>query len=429
MAIQSKFKLEDLDIPEKLELRDYQKEIVNKIDEKIKNGEHSIMVQLSPGGGKTLIMGTLAQRYSQKYNVLSVVHRQEIVKQTMKRYAAQGADMSKVNVAMIQTAVRHTDKIDKPKLIIIDEAHHTMADSYLKVLNKFQDPNIYKIYFTATPWRADGKGFTSLIPEKNLILGPSTQWLIEHGYLSDFDYYQPKLINEDLLRFSNRSGDYTAQSIKKASKTVNPEDVVSYYEKLGGNHQGIVYASTIEQSIAIVREFKKHGISAFHLDGASDKAERDAIIEKYRQGKIKILSNVEIFTEGLDLPNAYVALIARPTMSLSLYLQFAMRVLRPQKGKKAIILDFVGNAEKLGLPSNDFQWTLRSHDVKNSLEPGLMTCPKCKRVFHKKELVIDFKPEKHGGEVLSYCPLCNHLIDKQITTDSGPSDVGSPSFD
>lgn len=417
VAIKNKFKLEDIKIPSKLELRNYQKDILQKVQDKIDHGENAIFVQSSPGSGKTLMMSELVKKYSQHNQVLSIAHRQEIIKQTIGRYIAQGDNYDNTTVAMVQTATRHLKDLSKPKLIIIDEAHHAMAKGYLNLLNHFNDPDVIKVYFSATPWRADGKGFTSLIPEKNLICGPTTEWLIQHQYLAPYTYYQPKLVNDNLLKFSGRSGDFTQKSVRNAAKTIDPVKLVDWYEKLGNNQQGIVYAASIESSKKIVDEFNKRGISAFHLDGASDKDERNKIIEKYRQGKIKILSNVEIFTEGLDLPNATVALIARPTMSLSLYLQFSMRVLRYKPGKKAVILDFAGNAARLGLPSHDFQWSLRPHDVKKQYAQGLVECPHCKRIFDKKELFVAFHPATKEKEayVETTCPYCSKVIEHKPT--------------
>lgn len=425
VAIKNKFKLEDIKIPKKLKLRDYQEKILQKIRDKIAHGEHSIFVQSSPGSGKTLMMSDLVREYSKQYQVLSIAHRQEIIKQTIGRYIAQGANYDNTTVAMVQTATRHLKSLPKPKLIIVDEAHHAMAKGYLNLLEYFNDPNIIKVYFSATPWRADGKGFTSLVPTQNLICGPTTEWLIQHHYLAPYTYYQPKLVNDNLLKFSGRSGDFTHKSVQNAAKSIDPVKLVDWYEKLGNNMQGIVYAASIESSEEIVEEFNKRGISAFHLDGASDKDERNEIIEQYKQGKIKILSNVEIFTEGLDLPNASIALIARPTMSLSLYLQFSMRVLRYQEGKHAVILDFAGNAARLGLPSHDFKWSLRSHDVKRQYAQGLVECPHCKRIFDKKELIVDFhkKNKEHDAYVETTCPYCHKNIANEPMATSNEEEI------
>lgn len=426
VAIKNKFKLETINIPKKLQLRDYQKNIIAEIKDKIKHGENAIFVQSSPGSGKTLMMSELVKEYSQKYQILSIAHRQEIIKQTIGRYVAQGANYDHTTVAMVQTATRHLKDLEKPKLIIIDEAHHAMAKGYLNLLEHFNDPDTIKIYFSATPWRADGKGFTSLVPNENLICGPTTEWLIEHHYLAPYTYYQPKLVNDNLLKFSGRSGDFTHKSVQSAAKSIDPVKLVDWYEKLGNNMQGIVYAASIESSEEIVKEFNKRGISAFHLDGASDKDERNKIIDQYKQGKIKILSNVEIFTEGLDLPNASIALIARPTMSLSLYLQFSMRVLRYQKNKHAVILDFAGNAARLGLPSHDFKWSLRPHDIKRQYAQGLVECPHCKRIFDKKELIINFHPKNKKNKepyVETICPYCQKNISVEILSNKNEEET------
>lgn len=409
-----KFPIDTIPKSKKLNLRQYQKDLIEKIEDKIAAGEKSIMLQSSPGSGKTLIMSYFANKYSNKGDyVFSIAHRQEIIRQTISRYLAQGANYDNFDVAMVQTVRSRVDNVRTPKLIIIDEAHHSMAATYLKVLKSIGDENTIKLYFTATPRRADGKGFLELIPEDNLIKGPTTKWLIDHDYLAHYQFYQPVLVNDDDLKFSKRSGDFTNKSIQETAKALKAEEVVKYYHQVGDDEQAIVYAATLEQSKRIVDAFNEAGIKAFHLDGTTNKDERDKQIEDYRKGKIRIISNVEIFTEGLDLPNAHVALITRPTMSLALYLQFSMRVLRPQPGKVAKIVDFAGNADRLGLPSQDYEWSLRPHDVTRTHDSSIISCPVCKRTFYKKEIKTQLKKPTEKRPLLEidqYCPHCGELI-------------------
>lgn len=429
--LESKYPIDKLKRKPRNEPRDYQLEMIKKTYDKLKQGETKIFLQGSPGSGKTTVMSEIVKDFTNKgYQVLAIAHRVEIIKQIEEQFLAQGVDMNYVTVHMVQTIRNKLDKIKQPKLIIIDEAHHAMAKTYLDILEGLNKEDTINILFSGTPYRSSGEGFLQIVPEDNLILGPTTKWLIQNNFLSDYDYYQPKIIDSNTLKFSAKSGDFTRQSIKKSSETIDPMKIVEYYKKLAMDKQGLVYAATIESSKEIVDAFNSCGISAYHLDGASDKEEREQMIKKYREGKIKILSNVELFTEGLDLPNAHVALIARPTMSLSLYLQFAMRVLRPEKNKKAIIIDFVGNAERLGLPDSNFKWTLRPHEVNEVKNVGLFVCPHCKQIYNHSELigkfeVIDRQNQKEDNKefviktmnLKLYCPMCDELVREEKVTD------------
>ena len=400
----------------KFVLRDYQQDIVNQVFNKIKTTElgKGLMVQSQAGSGKTVMMADIAKHFTdKKVKVLFLVHRTEIIQQAEKTFMDYGVDAEYADFSMIQTYSnllfnKHEDF--NPDVIFVDEGHHCMSPTYQKVLRYYQQKAlknkkpIYQLFFTATPYRLDGKDFLQFIQEDNLILGLSTKELIDRHNLAPFRYYEPSRLDASVLKRNGKTGDYTAESMAKAVENISPEDLVRTYQKYCKNgEQALIYASTVELSKQYAKAFNDAGITASHLDGSSNSKEREEVIEKYRQNKIKVLSNVELFTEGLDLPNASVAFLVRPTQSLSLYIQFSMRVLRYKENKVAKIFDYAGLHDTFGLPDTDYHWSLQAENPMETAEVGkTKKCPYCNYIF-------ELLPNQSHLKTIK-CPNCNHDV-------------------
>lgn len=380
-------------------LRDYQQETIDKVYQSIKSGHRSIMIQQPPRTGKTVIMADIARRATAKGNrVLFMVHRQEIVQQVVKTFRADGVDMNLAKIGMVQTITRHVDDLDPPQIIFVDEAHHALARAYQRVLEAF--PKAYKLLFTATPYRLNGAGFTDIADD--LITGKPVSWLIDHHFLAPVDYYAPSQIDASKLR-TKRTGDYSEDSIKEAIKPKIYGNAVKHYLKLAAGKQAIAYTYNVESAIRLAQAFNSQGITARAVAGSTPKEERKQIIEDYRAGKIQIVTNAELFTEGLDLPNVDCVIMLRPTQSLSLYLQFAMRSMNPREGKTAIIIDHVGNVERFGLPTDDREWTLEGREKGKTSSSGdtiksVTVCQTCFASFYRT-----------GGT----CPYCGAALGEE----------------
>ncbi len=153
--------------------------------------------------------------------------------------------------------------------------------------------------------------------------------------------------------------------------------------------------------------FQTNGISAVNIDGTTPNAERQRIIEDFRNGRIKILCNVDLISEGFDVPDCECAILLRPTQSLTLYIQQSMRCMRYKSGKSAVIIDHVGNYARFGMPDADRQWTLESRPKKArqqaenevkvlqcpecfcTFQPDVKICPECGYAFPKKERTLE----------------------------------------
>ena len=369
-----------------MKLRDYQEELVDGIKQSMIAGNHSIIVQSPPRSGKTVVMAHIAKSATDKNNkVLFFSHRKEINEQVYKTFENNEVNMDLVTIGGVQSLVRKLDKLDEPTIILIDEAHHSKASSYKKIIDYF--PNAYKLLFTGTPVRLDGSGFDDIADD--LILGKSVKWLQKHGRIAPFKYYAPQLI--DVAGLKKRAGEFTKQSVDDTMKTVVFGDVIGHYEKLAKGKQAIVYTHSVEASENVSKAFNDAGYNSTAVSGKTPKEEREAAMRAFRNGDLKIMVNCELFTEGIDLPNVDVCIMLRPTQSLSLYLQFAMRALNPREGKTAIIIDHVGNVERFGLPNQDREWSLHGIIKKKQAakigEPTVRVCEMCFATFWSKERI------------------------------------------
>ena len=383
------------------QLRDYQQETLDNVYSSLKRGNKHIIVQSPPRSGKTIIMAEITKRSTAKNNrVLFFSHRKEINEQVEKTFSGWGVDMDLVDIFNVSTLAKRLDNYteDYYSLVLVDEAHHIKAGNYIKILEKFKQAT--HLYFTGTPIRLSGEGFDDMADD--IVLGKSVKWLQEKGFIAPFKYYSVKLIDDKKLK--KRAGEYTKQSIMEASGTKIYGDVIDNYEKLGRSKQAIVYCATVEQAHEMARQFRDNGYTAESVDGKTDKDTRARIMQQFRDKEIRILLNCELFTEGVDLPDVDVCIQLRPTASLSLFLQFAMRSLNPREGKEAIIIDHVGNVLKHGLPNDDREWSLKASKTgKKKIDDSLPVreCPTCFSVW-----------DSSLGRV---CPYCSTEIPLTIT--------------
>lgn len=368
-------------------LYDYQVEIVNSVFEKFKADKKAIMVQSPAGSGKSIIMAELARKVTAHgKRVLFVVHRQEIVEQIQTEFSQHGVNME---LCMCTTVLKARNKLLNkdnawiPDLILTDEGHHSKAKTYKKLYQYF--PDSLKVGFTATPWRLSGKGFEDLYEE--LIIGPTVSWLIRNNRLAPFKYYSERLIDTDTLSTAS-TGDYTTESItQEINRHEILGDVVESYKKFANGEQTILYAHDVDYSQKVVRQFQQSGINAVHCDSTTSTKERDKIMNDFREGKVKVLSNVDLISEGFDVPDCSCVILLRPTASLVIDVQQSMRCMRYKPNKIAKIIDLVGNYKMFGLPDTPRQWSLKDRPKSkgNSMPPSpYKECQYCQAVIGKR---------------------------------------------
>lgn len=317
--------------------------------------------------------------------VLFLVHRVELIDQAVERLEAFGIEAGviiarrdearhhAIQVASIQTLVRRA----KPdaQIVFIDEAHHAAAKTYGTILEHY--PDAWLIGLTATPCRLDGRPLRP--PFDTLVVGATVRELCDSGALIEpLVYSHPD--RPDLRNLRIKAGDYEQHGLALACE--KPDlvgSIVKHWQERGDGLRTLCFAVSIAHSRMIVTDFQRAGIAAEHLDGEDTPSVRALTLSRLRSGEIRIVSNCALFTEGYDLPDLAVAIVARPTASFSLWRQMVGRIMRPAPGKThAVVLDHAGNAEEHGLPTDETDWSL---DGKVKSGGALKTCKRCYAVF------------------------------------------------
>ena len=365
------------------ELRRYQRDAIEAIRAQLRTGRRRVLLISPTGSGKSLLIASMVQGAKAKgKRSLYIVHRRELVTQISERLTRDGVThgimMGKdsrgasepVQVCSVQTLSRRAHP--PADLILVDEAHRAAADTYLAVFAKY--PGAPVIGYTATPNRTDGRGLGDLF--ESAVVAATPAELIRDGFLcrySGFAFMAP-----DLEGVRTVAGDWDGKGLTLAyqKSTIYASVTEKWLEKAHGR-QTIVFASSIEASLDIVARFRAVGVTAEHIDYKSPSEERASVIARVRDGSLTVVSNVNLLSEGTDLPSLAVAVLARPTKSLTMHLQQLGRVLRVKPdGSAALILDHSGNCARHGLPDSDRSWEL-TKDKPREVVPSLFTCTQC----------------------------------------------------
>ena len=354
-----------------IQLFDYQEDMVKRVQEAFRHHD-SVMVQMPTGTGKTYLLAALVGLFL-KEEVWVVAHRRELVSQikdTLEKFFSSLKSTS-IKVISIQWLSRHYGEMEeKPGLIVIDEAHHALAETYAEVMNAY--PKAKKLGLTATPYRLNGKGFTDLFD--TLLCSWSMERFIAEGRLSLYDYYSIKPDSAaqlliDSLQKRGADGDYQQKELNEVMD-VKPslERLCLTIKEYVPGKKGIVYAISIQHAEHIAEFYRENGIKAVAISSKTPLAERQELIERFKASsllsslnstsdEIEVLVSVDLFSEGFDCPDVEFIQLARPTLSLAKYMQMVGRGLRVAAGKDyCVIMDNVGLYKRFGLPSVDRDW-------------------------------------------------------------------------
>lgn len=418
-------------------LRDYQQDLISKTFAAWSSGMRKVLLQLSTGGGKTIIFAVVASELTCRgEGVLVVAHREELILQAADKMAVTTGVQpgiikagykptdSLIQVGSIQTLARRKT-YPKAELVIVDEAHHASAASYRKLLDAY--PNALILGVTATPRREDGYGLRDVFD--HLVCSISTLELITLGYLTEY-----KLIAG--FKYSKhkvpQKRDFTKKELEQVASDYKPEEVLKQWNNFCAGKKTILFAVNVMHSKAIAAKFRAAGITCEHLDGETPHDERKAILDRFKSGTTKIISNCAILTEGFDCPDSEAVVIARPTTSVTLWLQMLGRVLRPAPGKNyATILDMTDNWFRLGRPCDNREWSLDPV----SCDPdtlGVRCCPSCHHAFKPMPALIRTKEYFNSAKaefVTHYevdCPNCGKSFKWVLEESSGIENGGVP---
>lgn len=383
------------------QLRPYQETLLRQVQDGLAVGPRArLMLQLPTGGGKTVIAGALLGDWLQDgRKAVWLTHRQELAEQTRRMLTDAGVSaITKVSwtpgedapamaggavILMAQTVGRRNarqevwNRYGANDLLVIDEAHHAAAPGWERAMQQWPGPIVG---MTATPWRLSEKeGFDHLFDE--LLYGPQTAELqaLEKPALCDVQVFIPPPEQRIAGGAVDRTGDYTEAGIERANRDrpdIMTAGALAFWQKHTAERQTIAYAVSVDHAHNLAAVFNEAGVPAAMILGDTDREERDKAIAGFRDGSIKVLVNVAVATEGFDLPDASCVIIARPTMSLALYLQMVGRGLRPKPdGGDCLILDLAANSERHGLPEDNREWSLKPRGASGIGVAPIVWCP------------------------------------------------------
>lgn len=393
--------------------RDYQIEAKNAIKRDWSDGHNDVLFVAGVGAGKTNIFSSLLMELLQQHSTkrgLILAHRQELIDQPIDRmakinpeYVFSPLDKPRIGVVMgsrndvdrqlivatIQTlasekrlsALLSHGPID---YLVIDECHHATADTYVRVWQalKNANPEMKHLGVTATPIRSDRKGLVSVYQKVSANI--TIAHLVRRGYL-----VQPRWLGIStgisLEGVKSQAGDFVQGQLAKRLDTPQYRElIVNSYLQYAKDRKAIAFTASVEGAIELSKEFEKRGIVSVAVSGQTPKEERRALLDDFRNGRIQVVCNCQILTEGFDAPGTSCILMCRPTRSDGLYVQCMGRGLRPalgvaQPGEDCLILDFlpadvrniVMAGDVLGLPK-EVTRTVIKEQKEEELEPGLV---------------------------------------------------------
>lgn len=363
-----------------LVLRDYQADLAKRASVALLKSK-SVVIQLETGAGKTHIAAKMVRAWvRQGKRVWYVAHRQEILEQGRKLFDEVGIPHGpgkRVEFRMIAAAIRGAKAGLAPDVIVIDECHHAAAKTWAAMLA--DSPKALRLGLTATPGRLDGKPLGEYFAE--MVQGPSPKELRDAGHLAKYRYFAP--VVPDLSKVKVRKQEYDRAELTEimSSRSI-VGDVVEHYKRHASGKRAVLFAVSVEASKDMAARFNKAGIPALHVDADTPEDDRADAIAALRRGSVKVLCNVELFTEGFDLPAIDCVILLRPTRSLALFRQMLGRGARPSRSK-LIILDHAACCRDHDFPDTDYQWTLdgkppcRKSDLAGEPRERARRCPEC----------------------------------------------------
>jgi len=259
------------------------------------------------------------------------------------------------------------------QLLVIDEAHHSNAGTWAKVLQHYASARVLGV--TATPCRGDGRGLNEFY--SHMVLGPTPAELTDAGFLAPARVLAPP--GPSLLGLRKRMGDFDmsqAGQMLQAGQAMG--DCLAHYRQHLDGQTAIAFCCSVAHAEAVADLFNRHGVVAASIDGTMDAATRERRLADLGAGRLKVLTSCQLIGEGVDVPSVAGCILLRPTQSVSLHLQMIGRCLRPQPGKRAVVLDHVGNTQRLGHHLEDREWTLDGTPKRDREKaPSVKVCPKC----------------------------------------------------
>ena len=388
------------------ELRPYQLAAIDAVRASMRRGHSRVVLVVPTGGGKTVIGAEIVRSAVAKgKRAVWLAHRTELVDQAVATLVRLGLDVgalsatsvfpvkldAMVQVASIQTLVAREAVRPPADLIVWDECHHAgeSAEEWVKLLDAY--PMVHVLGMTATPERGDGTGLAPIFTD--LVVGVTVRKLTTDGFLVPCEVVRPN----SWLKANRATGNPLAQ-----------DPLAAYLEHAHGQ-QGFLFARTVEEATEYARAFTASGVRSVCIHAGTTADERAIALTAFRDGHVRILCNVYVFTEGTDLPMAQVCILARGASTAGTFLQMVGRVLRPSSRKKsATLIDLQGVSHIHGMPEDERLYRLTGKAIcvaeavckvcGSLLDGGAYPCAEC-----------GFAPEagdrEGGGTEITHDPL------------------------
>jgi DNA repair protein RadD len=404
-------------------LRPRQKDMVSRAVHALHHHDNTLCVAPT-GGGKTVMLSAITAEFLKHPHRKACIlaHRDELTSQNRDKFqrvnphlttgvfdASEKSWEGSTTFAMVQTLSRETNLKTLPKLdmLVIDEAHHARADSYMRVIERAKDlnPALKLLGMTATANRGDKRGLRPIF--SNVCDKITIEELVASGHLVEPRTFVMDVGVREALTHVRKSGDdYDMMAVSEIMNTspVN-EAVLHHWKEKAGNRQTVVFCSTIKHAHDVLQTFIEAGIATVMVHGEMSDQEREQTLLAYASGAAQVIVNVAVLTEGWDHPPTSCVVLLRPSSYKSTMIQMIGRGLRiappddyPGVNKpNCIVLDFGTSSMMHG--SLEDQINLKGHDPDPGEAPTKF-CPEC------------------GGEVplaVQECPLCAYVFETKPT--------------
>ncbi len=346
-----------------MQLRPYQQQALEAVRESYRQGHRSALVVMPTGTGKTVLFAEISRLA--KGPVLVLAHRQELVEQAREKIAAWCNDVvavemagrreftrpdlsrtdgsrPKITVASIQTLQKRLHDVPRSafRIVIVDEAHHATSESYRAVLDHF---DAHLLGVTATPDRSDRVPLGEVFGD--VAFAYDIRSAIEDGWLCPIRSFLVQT-QADFSGVRKVAGELATRDVEDVlNQELHLAEIAQPILRERGNRPAIVFAASVAHARSLARvmnEIAGHPLCAAALDGTTAFDARAPVIEDFRRGRIKVLVNCALFTEGFDVPDIALVAIARPVLSRSFYAQMVGRGTRLAPDKEnLLVLDFV----------------------------------------------------------------------------------------
>lgn len=338
-----------------MNLRPYQKEALDEARAHYDAGKQSVVVVLPTGTGKTKTAVAACVGHVKLGGLpMFVAPRRELIAQASAELEAQGLEPGHdVFVRTIQELSMPNAEIPLATMVVLDEARHYVAEAWSRL--RLRLPDAIYLGLDATPERGDGLGLGAMFDV--IVEALSVQEAIDGKHLVPCDVIRP------------------AHALGPNELAQDP--IAAYLQHAPGT-SAVLFASSVDVAKRYAAEFCARGITAEAVWGEMSTGARDATLRAYNEGRVKVLCNVHILTEGWDAPHTETVILAGPVGTVGGLLQRVGRGMRPSPGKtKCTVIDLRGLTHLHGEPADDRTWHLDGRAARLANAPAVKFCPVC----------------------------------------------------